>query len=136
MKAIIDIKDGYADDFMGWLVDKSKELIVNSFDERRLSLLNEFVNDTDAGINVDLNIAFMDILDNITYFKTHSCYHLGINTTALFRNTTHKLVNIAKFINYGNQEIQGMPIISNAFHTIVSNIDNYYNLYMLEEGVL
>jgi hypothetical protein len=136
MKAVIDIKDGYTDDFMDWLVDRTKELIVQGLNQKKLDMLNEYVQTLDMGVEVDLNIAFLDILDSITYFKTEQCYHLGINTTVLYRTTTFKLVDIAKFINYGNQEVQGTPIFSDAFHIIATNTDNYYNRYLLEEGVL
>ena len=136
MKAIVEIKDGYTDDFMEWLVYRTKELVVLGLNQKKLDTLNEYVQTLDMGVEVDLNIAFLDILDNITYFKTEQCYHLGINTTVLYRSTTFKLVDIAKFINYGNQEVQGTLIFSDAFHIVATNTENYYNRYLLEEGVL
>ena len=136
MKAIIEIKDGYTDDFMEWLVYRTKELVVLGLNQKKLDILNEYVQTLDMRVEVDLNIAFLDILDNITYFKTEQCYHLGINTTVLYGTTPFKLVDIAKFINYGNQEVQGTPIFSDAFHIVATNTENYYNRYLLETGVL
>lgn len=136
MKAIIKIDDNYTDYFMDWLVRKTKELIVLGTNEKKLDALNEYVSSLDMDVEVDINQAFVDILDNITYFRTQECYHLGVNTTVLYSTTPFKLVDIAKFINYGNQEVRGTLVFSTVFHRVATDVDDYYNMFLLEEGML
>ena len=87
-------------------------------------------------LDIDLCDAFISILNNINYFKTKSCYHIEINRIRRFKRTGIRLIELAKFINYGNMDIGGTYVFSDVFNTVMNNINEYYNLYLMEEGVL
>lgn len=135
MKILIPCKFEYDDSFIKWLIVIIRDQIILNFRSDKLDLISEYIKDT-TDYDINLYDVFIKILENITYFKTNYYYHITIDQSIKIKNTPFKLIDIAKLINYGNCDIEGIFIFSKVFYDIHKRIDAYFSKYRLEVGTL
>lgn len=115
--------------FCEWLLPKIKDYIVENINIRKLQKFNG-VKWGDYKIN-NLYPWVIETLNFLEIKKRQQDYIIQINSTAKVGDIS--VINLAKFINYGNLEISGYPIYDEAFNFFANNLQYYYSMY--QEGL-
>lgn len=132
MKIIIKNQSPFDDTFIKWLVNQLKQNLFSEVNIDLLDALNEKL--YLIGIDIDLQKAFVQIVNNITYSKNKMYFHIFIRPNRRIRGTTYNCIEVAQLINYGTIEILGYGIFSKAFNELVNNLDYYLNKHSLGIG--
>lgn len=136
MKLVIEKTDKYNLSFVKWLRDEIETELTASINSGELSRIQKYINTqlTDTPINI-LHVLLMGI-KYLSVKEINGYFHITIDEFKMYGNTKFKLLNLCKLINYGNLECKGCYIFSNVFDRITNRIDNYYNLYVNQLGVV
>lgn len=134
MKILIENKLPYDDAFIKWLVKQIKSNLFAEVNINLINALNEKLLSID--IEIDLQKAFIQIVNSITYSKNKMYFHIFINPNRKITGTNYKCIEIAKLINYGTIEVLGYGIFSKVFNEVNDNLDVYLNKKSLGIGVI
>ena len=140
MKLLIEKSLDYNDDFVEWLLGVIRDDVLTRINENYLDNMEYYLNtmlsnSTLSNDKVDLYAAILQILDHLEYINGFSHYHIQINPIARLSGTKFKLLSIAKFINYGNQDMPGCGVFTESFSRIGDNLTEYYRTYLMNTGV-
>lgn len=140
MKLLVEKSAEYNKDFVEWLIGVIRDEVLlrindNYLDNMEYYLNTMLSNSTLSDDQIDLYLAVIQILDHLEYVNGFSHYHIQINPVARLSGTTFKLLAIAKFINYGNQDVVGCGVFTESFSYIGNNIAEYYRTYLMNTGV-
>lgn len=68
-------------------------------------------------------------INNLISYKFNDFYVITIDNNAILPNTEFKLIDMCKLINYGNLDISGTMIYTQAFKYINDNINDLYKKF-------
>lgn len=127
------------DYFIEWLIDRIRFEILGNIDEEQLNNFNSVVNQQqlfkrvdNRNIKFDIRKAIVMSLQNIRYRKIKNVYIIEISSDTIYPHYLVKLSTLCKLLNYGNVNIKGYPIYTEAFTRVKSNLRGYYKQYLME----
>lgn len=140
MKLLIEKSIDYNEDFVKWLMGAIKDEVLSRLNENYLDSMEYYLNymlsnSTLSNDKVDLYSATLQILDHLEYINGFSHYHIQINPIAKLSDTNFRLLAIAKFINYGNQDVHGCGVFTESFSYVENNLVEFYGMYLMNTGV-
>ena len=132
MEIIIE-KDKYVTaSFVAWVIRKLQAEILSHINDRKLRDITKFINDNNLfNLNqkLDARIIVHNMINNIEKIETDKLFIIKFNDSLRFTNTKYFIIDILKFIDYGNLEIEGFNYISLTFGRIQSKIEKLKRLY-------
>lgn len=140
MKLLIEKSLDYNDDFVEWLLGVIRDDVLTRINENYLDNMEYYLNtmlsnSTLSNDKVDLYATILQILDHLEYINGFSHYHIQINPIAKLSGTNFRLLAIAKFINYGNQDVHGCGVFTESFSYVENNLVEFYGMYLMNTGV-
>lgn len=133
MNLIIENKNKLdLDSFTIWLLDIIKKYFVSYCDYLKLNKFNGEVWQKYTINNIDE--WFYEIVDNLQIKSQNNNYIIQINPYKQIEGIS--LINLAKFINYGNLNNKGYPIFTQVFNYFADNLQDFYNLYNNEQNIV
>ena len=135
MKIVLENNALYNDKFIQWLVRKFAEELILECNPKELLKMSRKLNMI-VDSRIDICDAFMESTRHIRYSRNRNNYHIFIDPLKLYRGSGYKLITLAKFINYGNNEIAGCLVYSKVARRISTNLEYYFNEYLMTVGVI
>lgn len=141
MKLVIEKSPDVTSGFINWIIDRLRDEILIRASDEKLRYMEECLNSMlesstlAPDVHIDLLYAVLQSVDSLEYVEGLGYYHIQINPFVKLSGTDFKLVSIAKFINYGNQDISGCNIFTDSFLEVSENISMYYRMYISNVGV-
>ncbi len=133
MNLIIENKDKLdLNSFTSWLLDIIKKYFVDYCDYSKLNKFNGEIWQKYTINNIDK--WFYEIIDNLQIKSQNNNYIIQINPYKQIEGIS--LINLAKFINYGNLNNRGYPIFTQVFNYFSDNLQDFYNLYNNEQNIV
>lgn len=115
-------------DFINYLIQilryKIKVICLYSYNDSLNNLLL-FITNNQYSLQKIVNIS----INNIVTYRYNDSSIITIDNNTVLPNTDFKLVDICKLINYGNLDISGTMIYTNAFKYVNDNINNLYKRF-------
>lgn len=113
--------------------------ISGMLDLRRLKAFDDYINTnklfyTPLTAYISTRNALLICADNLVINETTFEYRICLDDVLIYPNSSAKVIDICKMVNYGNSELLAYPLISDAFHYAQKNVRMLYNLYM--EGII
>ena len=137
MRLEIEYKDNSLDKKFGnWLILIIRELIKSSINDKKLSKWDKYIEEHFNHIYskkvTSKDIIFTGIKD-LMCDDTDSKLIIKISTNHFMQGLDRvRVETLCRLINYGNTEIKGYPIFTNAFNDIADNISVYVRKYLEE----
>ena len=125
MKLLLEENKYINKNFIKWLIKMIRTLIIININKRKLKSIENYINDNNIfNLNnkIDLFKIILQISRNIIYYKYKNTFYIMINPKVFAIGTNIKLIDICKFITYGNNEIQAYHLIINIFYEKHQNI--------------
>lgn len=121
-------------EFSNWLVTVIKQELIANINPRKLVVFEEYIKESNIFKLSQKTLNNLN-LTNILYifirtlrkdiFKHNYLYtfnsHIKYDTVTYYE--------ICKFINYGNSQIKGYPVITNVLSNIQNNLKDYEHMY-------
>lgn len=139
MKLLLEENKYINKNFIKWLIKMIRTLIIININKRKLKSIENYINDNNIfNLNnkIDLFKIILQISRNIIYYKYKNTFYIMINPKVFAIGTNIKLIDICKFITYGNNEIQAYHLIINIFYNIKYNIKYYISRYIIENNFI
>lgn len=132
---IEDKKNLLTYDFLNWLLEELKDLIITKLNPSKMKPFDNYLNKTDLfklhALKKYSCLSFINFsLKHLILTKHNSTITIKFNDKIYITGLT--LTNIdtfCKFINYGDVTIKGYPIFTECFSEIVDNLNTYVNAY-------
>lgn len=135
MRLVIEENDLINIKFIKWLVKRIKKLIILKCNSRKLSSIQNYVdnnNPFNTPNKISINRIILQASQNIIFYKHKSYFYIMINPIIRAQGMDLKLEDVCKFINYGNFEMPGYPLFTNIYFDIKDNIKEYLKQYLIE----
>jgi hypothetical protein len=120
----------WSDFLTNFIPDKLFNYVMLNLNEEKVSSLDEYLYES-----LKINSSSTDVIEyglkNLFISDTGSEFIVMIDSTLFMPKTNQNLLNLIKLIDYGNLEVKGLNIISEAFSYIVMQIQNLVKLYKL-----
>ena len=114
-----------------YIIDDIHKYINTYIDYKKLRRIEEYING--FMIKSPRRYTMRDIvtimLYNIIYTQYSDKSVIQINPNVFLYGTNVKLIDIAKFITYGNLTVRGDSILADAFTVANNKLQQYINLY-------
>lgn len=126
------------DHFIKWLLRIIRFQIIKNINHKKLLIFNEIVdkenifeksNPYDKN-KFDVRKAVVISLNNLQINRIKNVYIIRISDNVVFPGYNVKLSTICKLLNYGNTNIKGYPIYTQAFDNVRLNLKKYYQQYI------
>jgi hypothetical protein len=121
--------------FIKWLIPYIRYEVLKNINNRQLLEIDRYVEESQLLENYKIgNIQFnskrilLMSINNLVFHKGKDFYTIEINNIA-YPGYAITLKNICKLVNFGNMDIKGYPIITNAFNHITDNLKRYIVQY-------
>ena len=140
MNLIINNKNNkYEKDFFNWIIKLIQLKLIFNTNFKKLNYIENYINNNSLYKTIFKNyLSVKDIVmitaNNYKYYSYNDDIIICIDSNISIYNTTAKLIDVCKLINYGNLHIKGYPIFSQIIQEIKANLDEYYEQY-LNEGI-
>ena len=130
MNIIIKNTNKYDLNFFNWLIEKIKSYLLMFDDFSRYKQIEEYINS-----NILRSKKYRYLLMHDIFFiaaASYECINYGstaiiqINPQIKIYNTTIKVIDICKILNYGSISVKGIDIFSQIANHIKLNLNNYY----------
>lgn len=121
-------------DFLtNYIPKKLFNYVLLNLNEDKLIQLDEYLNK-----HLGIKESSIDIIEygfnNMFISDTGTGFIVMIDNNILIPDSSQKLINIINLINYGNLEVRGCNIVSQAFNYVESQLNNMVLLYRLKRG--
>lgn len=132
MEIVIE-KDKYVtSSFITWVIRRLQSEILSHINDKKLRDISQYINNNDLfdlNQKLDARVIVHKMINNIEKIETDKLFIIKFNDSLRFTNTKYSIVNILKFIDYGNLEIEGFNYISLTFGRIQNKIEKLKRLY-------
>lgn len=81
-------------------------------------------------IDLDIVKIILIALNNLNINRTTRFVTIKIDEKKVIPNTSLRIIDICKMINYGNFELQAYPLFTNIFNFVKRYIDGIYVMYL------
>ena len=123
--------------FINFLMFKLRLLILKKLNRKKLKLIDEYVNEKElfeksnknSKIKFNSYYAIHFAVRNIVCINLRGKFIIKLKENINLPGFNTPILEICKFIDYGNYEFEGYPIFTNAFMNIRNNIVDYYKIY-------
>ena len=122
--------------FIKLLIPYIKHNILQNINNIQLSNIDRYVEESNILNDYKTkNVTFKSrriiimAINNLTVNKGKDYYIIEIDNNIIYPGYSITLENLCKLINFGNMDIKGYPIITNAFNHITVNVRGYFNRY-------
>lgn len=135
MRLVIEENDLIDIKFIKWLIKRIKKLIILKCNSRKLSSIQNYVdnnNPFNTRNKISINGIILQASQNIIFYKHKSYFYIMVNPIIRAQGMDLKLEDVCKFINYGNFEMPGYPLFTNIYFDIKDNIKEYLKQYLIE----
>lgn len=132
MEIIIEKDKHVTSSFISWIIMKIKCDILSKLNKPQLRRLTKYINDNnlfDLNQRIDARIIVHNMTNHIEKIETDKLFIIKFNDSLRFLNSKYFLIDILKFIDYGNLDIEGFNQISLTFGRIQNNIEKLKRLY-------
>ena len=132
MEIIIEKDKHITSSFISWIIRKIKCDILSKLNKPQLRRLTKYINDNnlfDLNQRIDARIIVQNMTNHIEKIETDNLFIIKFNDSLRFSNSKYFLIDILKFIDYGNLDIEGFNQISLTFGRIQNNIEKLKRLY-------
>lgn len=127
MELVIQGIDDVTPEFINYLKVYLVSILLNSqIDFRRF---NRFFKDNFKDITAEGIVILASV--NILIFQCENTFIITINPNKLIDGTNMNLLEQCKFLNYGNLQIPGTHLFSDAFDYIAINFQDIYYQFMI-----
>jgi len=114
-----------------YISEKLFNYVLLNLNEDKVFILDDYINNI-----LEIQLSTKEILkfafENLVIADTGSEFVVMIDPNINIPNSKHKLITVIKLIDYGNLEVRGCGIISQAFSYIVMQLPNLVTLYRLQ----
>lgn len=136
----IAINKEYPYEFILYLIGFFRKMLLGMLDINKVKKIETSLNYLyNIKTNQALDVNLLDLLFHcdkylkIEEFETK--YKLGFDCKFIYPNTNIKIVDIFKFVNYGNTNSTAYSIFTKTFLYIEKNLETIYNMYSFTGGV-
>lgn len=132
---IKDEKDLLTIDFLNWLLEELKDLILSKLNPSKIKAFDNYLNKTDIfklhALKKYSCLSFINFsLKHLILTKHNTTITIKFSNKIYLTGLTLTTVDtFCKFINYGDATIKGYPIFTECFTKIVDNLNTYVNAY-------
>lgn len=120
----------WSDFLTNFIPEKLLNYVVLNLNEEKVSSLDEYLIES-----LKINNSSRDIieygLNNLFISDNGTEYIVRVDNNLLVPDTNQNLLIVIKLIEYGNLEVKGINLISQAFSYVVMQIQNFVDVYML-----
>lgn len=133
---IIDRKNLLTDNFVYWLIERLKEMIISDLDAKKLSLWDNYFKEEKIYKSIYLKkISSKDIIlcgaNNLIFNKSQTQITVFIDANSYVPGLDQvKIADACKMINYGTLSQKGYPIFTNAFRQVEDNFNTFIDEYI------
>lgn len=127
--------------FCEWLIEEIRKIIISNLRVSSLNIFNNYLKQVPVlqfidGIRpINVKHIFLTGLYNLTYNRRGDNYVIFIDPNVKLPNTNNRLIDLMRFITYGNSTIKGYPILNKEFNKIADNLEYFYKKYLkTQEG--
>lgn len=118
------------DFLINYIPEKLFNYVVLNLNEEKVLSLDEYLHK-----HLKINSSSRDIIEygfnNLFISDTGTEFIVMIDSTLNVPDSTENLLSVIKLIDYGNLEIKGINLISQAFSYVVMQIHNFVKMYRL-----
>lgn len=128
------------DDFCNWLILEMRKYMSSSLDYGKLIPFNNYINDSDINAikwndkdkayTISVRELTLWAFDYMVVKKEGNDYIIKFDNNALIPDTSTKIIDIIKLINYGNLTLFAYPIFDEMTDFFALNIDSYLDKYI------
>ena len=132
MKLVIK-KSKYVDKrFIQWLLPHIKYQLIKRLDNKHIAVFNYYLNKEDEFANKKINIKKILLLAirTLRFYEYTDLFIICINEDLVVPEYDVTLGTLCRFLNYGNLNIKGYPIFTEAFNAVKINLKTYYKQYI------
>lgn len=120
----------WSDFLTNFIPEKLFNYVVLNLNEEKVSSLDEYLIES-----LKINNSSRDIieygLNNLFISDNGTEYIVRVDNNLLVPETNQNLLTVIKLIEYGNLEVKGINLISQAFSYVVMQIQNFVDVYLL-----
>lgn len=120
----------WSDFLTNFIPEKLLNYVVLNLNEEKVSSLDEYLIES-----LKINNSSRDIieygLNNLFISDNGTEYIVRVDNNLLVPDTNQNLLIVIKLIEYGNLEVKGINLISQAFSYVVMQLQNFVDVYML-----
>lgn len=120
----------WSDFLTNFIPEKLLNYVVLNLNEEKVSSLDEYLIES-----LKINNSSRDVieygLNNLFISDNGTEYIVRVDNNLLVPDTNQNLLTVIKLIEYGNLEVKGINLISQAFSYVVMQIQNFVDVYML-----
>jgi len=120
----------WSDFLTNFIPEKLFNYVVLNLNEEKVSSLDEYLIES-----LKINNSSRDIieygLNNLFISDNGTEYIVRVDNNLFVPDTNQNLLTVIKLIEYGNLEVKGINLISQAFSYVVMQIQNFVDVYML-----
>lgn len=120
----------WSDFLTNFIPEKLFNYVVLNLNEEKVSSLDEYLIES-----LKINNSSRDIieygLNNLFISDNGTEYIVRVDNNLLVPDTNQNLLTVIKLIEYGNLEVKGINLISQAFSYVVMQIQNFVDVYLL-----
>lgn len=133
MKLVIEGNSKIKGPFIRWLTARLKGMLILNLDTKQVYKLQNYFNENFPDYKLNLLTILMNSFNLIRYRKIGKIYIIYIDTHRRKCNDI-ALIDILKFINNGNLEIEGCRVFTKTFLEVEKNINDLYTIYERKDG--
>ena len=120
----------WSDFLTNFIPEKLLNYVVLNLNEEKVSSLDEYLIES-----LKINNSSRDVieygLNNLFISDNGTEYIVRVDNNLLVPDTNQNLLTVIKLIEYGNLEVKGINLISQAFRYVVMQLQNFVDVYML-----
>lgn len=120
----------WSDFLTNFIPEKLLNYVVLNLNEEKVSSLDEYLIES-----LKINNSSRDVieygLNNLFISDNGTEYIVRVDNNLLVPDTNQNLLIVIKLIEYGNLEVKGINLISQAFSYVVMQLQNFVDVYML-----